>query len=665
MRLVSKESYVVVPPPPSPTAPEMRRIARKWELFVTGADVDLSDVPPIIREAWIRSKQAGVDPALPRAPWQEIPNDPEVLREEIDWFSCAEKVLSLLSNYFTEPHQLVSLVDQQGRLLSIRGGRRAMARAEQIYAIPGGEWGEQKAGCNSLGTSVYTGLPVQICWQENYIANVQDWTSQAAPIHGPTTGEVLGAVGLAGHDKLAHPRAFELVIQAATMIEGAIREQETTARLAILERFAQLVAHYPADGLLALDKRGRILSVNPAMEKMLSLSPSRLIGQSLQKIPKLQQLGALNTAASIQQLLSHEPAPGVTFFPVPLDRATGAILLLSQPTRTAVPKRQSEQSWTTTYTFTDLLGQSPLFRQCMARAHKASQYDWPVLLLGESGTGKELVAQSIHSASSRRHGPFVPLDCAGVSDDLIGMELFGYEEGAFTGAAKGGKPGKIQLAHGGTLFLDDVDNLPAKVQVSLLRVLETGQVVPIGGSKPRPINMRVIAASNGNLEQLVGEGKFRHDLYHRLNVLSLQVPPLRECREGIEALARHFIDRAARQIGCRLPALSPPALARLAAYHWPGNVRQLENVLFQAVSLCEGETIEPAHLRLPDVGDSAGLAGIDLEGSLAGILGEVERRVLEELYPRHPSSRQLAKRLGVSHTTIANKLRRHGIGGEG
>lgn len=217
MRLVSKGSYVIAPPSPSPTAPEMRQLARKWELFVTGAEVDLSGVPPVIRDAWIRSKQAGVDPALPHAPWQQIPNDPEVLREEIDWFSCAEKVLSLLSNFFTESHQLVSLVDHQGRLLSIHGGRKAMARAEQIGAIPGSEWGEQKAGCNSLGTSVYTGLPVQICWQENYIMNVQDWTTQAAPIHDPTTGEVLGAVGLAGHDKLTHPRAFELVIQAATM----------------------------------------------------------------------------------------------------------------------------------------------------------------------------------------------------------------------------------------------------------------------------------------------------------------------------------------------------------------------------------------------------------------------------------------------------------------
>ena len=574
MRLVSKGSYVVVPPL-SPTAPEMRRIARKWELFVTGAEVDLSDVPPVIRDAWIRSKQAGVDPALPHAPWQQIPNDLESLREEIDWFSCAEKVLSLLTNFFTEPHQVVSMVDHQGRLLSIRGGHKAMARAKKICAIPGGEWGEKKVGCNSLGTSLYTGLPVQICWQENYIVNLQDWTSQAAPIHDPTTGEILGAIGLGGHGEMSHPRALELFIQAAEMIEGGIREQETAARLAILERFAQLVARYPTDGLLALDKHGRILSLNPAIEKMLALPHSRLVDQPMQNIPVLQQqLGALGKVTSAQQLLSHEPVPGVTFFPVLLGRIIGAVLLFSQPARSAVTKKQPEQSWTTTYTFADLVGQCPLFRECVARAQKASQYDWPVLLLGESGTGKELFAQSIHSASPRQQGPFVPLDCASASDELIGMELFGYEEGAFTGALKGGKPGKIQLAHMGTLFLDDVDNLPPKVQVSLLRVLETSQVVPIGGTKPRLISLRVITASNSELEQLVRDGKFRHDLYHRLNVVTLTLPPLRERTADIPLLARQILSQQAPQV-----SLSDEALAILQQYTWPGNIRELKNAL--------------------------------------------------------------------------------------
>jgi transcriptional regulator of acetoin/glycerol metabolism len=632
----------------------MRRLARKWELFVTGTDVDLSDISPIIRNAWIRSKQAGVDPALARASWQEIPHDPETLREEIDWFSCAEKGLSLLTNVFTESHQFVSLVDHHGRLLFICGGRKAMARAEQIRAIPGGEWGEPQAGCNALGTSVYIGLPVQICWHENYIVNVQDWTSQAAPIHDPTTGEVLGAVGLAGHGKLVHPRAFELIVQAATMIEGEIREQEATTRLAILERFGQLVARYPADGLLALDKRGSILTLNPAIEKMLSLPYARLIGQPLQKVPQLQHLGTPGTAASIPQLLSHEPPPGVTVFPVPLGRTTGAILLLSPPTRAAVTRRQPEHSWTTTYTFTDLVGQSPLFRACLARAHKASQVDWPVLLVGESGTGKELVAQSIHSASARRHGPFVPLDCASVSDDLVGTELFGYEEGAFTGATKGGKPGKLQLAHGGTLLLDDVDNLPAKVQVSLLRVLEIGQLIPVGGSKPRAIDIRVVATSNRELEQVVREGKFRLDLYHRLNGVAIPLPPLRDRREDIPLLARQLLSHQAPGV-----SITEEALDTLRQYTWPGNVRELKNVLLEAAFNTQSQHI--TLMDLPAAITRAVTAAAEGARSRRQVLDHTEAKLIMQALEQTGSVTQAASCLGLHQATLYRRMKKYGI----
>jgi transcriptional regulator with PAS, ATPase and Fis domain len=439
------------------------------------------------------------------------------------------------------------------------------------------------------------------------------------------------------------------------MIEGGIREQETAARLAILERLAQLMARYPADGLLALDKHGRVLTLSPAVENMLSLPHSRLVGQPLQDIPVLQQrLNALGKVTSTQQLLSHEPMPGVTFFPVPLGRTTGAILLLSQPTRAAVTKRQPKHSWTTTYTFTDLVGQSPLFRECMARAHKASQYDWPVLLLGESGTGKELVAQSIHSASSRRHGPFVPLDCASASDDLVGTELFGYEEGAFTGATKGGKPGKIQLAHGGTLFLDDVDNLPAKVQVSLLRVLETSQVVPIGGSKPRAIDIRVVAASNRELEQVVREGKFRLDLYHRLNVVAIRLPPLRERREDIPLLARQLLSYQAPRV-----SITEGALDTLRQYTWPGNVRELKNVLLEAAAYTESQCITPtdlpATITRTVTSDSGG------PRSRRQALDAAEAELIMQALEQTGSVSQAASRLGLHDATLYRKMKKYGI----
>ncbi len=290
--------------------------------------------------------------------------------------------------------------------------------------------------------------------------------------------------------------------------------------------------------------------------------------------------------------------------------------------------------------------------------------DAPLLIHGETGTGKELLARACHLASSRGQSPFMALNCAGLPESMAETELFGYAPGAFEGARPEGKLGLLEMTAGGTIFLDEVGEMSPRLQVKLLRFLQDGGFRRVGSDEETYLDVRVICATQQDLPQLCAEGLFRQDLYHRLNVLSLAVPPLRDCLDGIEAMALHFIDRAARQIGCHMPTLSPAALVRLSTYHWPGNVRQLENVLFQAVSLCEGDAIEPAHLRLPDVGAAPGLSGIDLDGSLADIMSDVERRVLASLYPQYPSSRQLAKRLGVSHTTVANKLKRYGLGGE-
>ena len=255
----------------------MRQLRRLWEQFVSGSEVDLRHLPPIIREAWIRSRNAGIDPALPCASLEEISDRLEVTLDKLNWRACAENVFSLLCGFFTESHQFLYLVDHRGRLLTIRGGRKAMARAEAIRAIPGGDWSEEKVGCCAVGTCLHTGAPVQVAWEENYILNLKDWTSMAAPIRHPITGEVLGAIGAAGHGKSSHPRAFDLLVQSAELIEGRIREQIANDRLLVLEQFAHYASRYPADGLLALDNEGRIATLNPAAEKMFSLTAARAV----------------------------------------------------------------------------------------------------------------------------------------------------------------------------------------------------------------------------------------------------------------------------------------------------------------------------------------------------------------------------------------------------
>jgi transcriptional regulator of aroF, aroG, tyrA and aromatic amino acid transport len=312
--------------------------------------------------------------------------------------------------------------------------------------------------------------------------------------------------------------------------------------------------------------------------------------------------------------------------------------------------------------FDSIFQSSKVMAAVVREARRMAPLDAPLLIEGETGTGKQLLARACHLGSARGQAPLMSIDCAGLSDAMAETELFGYEPGAFEGARPEGKLGLLELTAGGTLLLDDVGELSARLQAKLLRFLKEGCFRRVGSDSDVYLDVRIICSTQTELSELCMRGEFRQDLYHRLNVLSLHIPPLRECLDGLEPLVEHFLDQASRQIGCPLPRLAPAALLRLRHYHWPGNVRQLENVMFQAVSLCEGGQIKPEHVRLPDYGMGDPLAQFSLEGGLEEIVGRFEKAVLERLYAQYPSSRQLGKRLGVSHTTAANKLREYQLG---
>jgi transcriptional regulator of aroF, aroG, tyrA and aromatic amino acid transport len=311
--------------------------------------------------------------------------------------------------------------------------------------------------------------------------------------------------------------------------------------------------------------------------------------------------------------------------------------------------------------FDSIFQSSKVMAAVVREARRMAPLDAPLLIEGETGTGKELLARACHLASPRGQSPMMSLNCAGLSESMAETELFGYGPGAFEGARAEGKLGLLELTAGGTLFLDGVAEMSARLQAKLLRYLQEGCFRRVGSDEEVYLDVRVMCATQLDLSQLCAQGEFREDLYHRLNVLSLHIPPLRECLDGLVPLVEHFLDQASRQICCSLPKIAPAAMDRLYHYHWPGNVRQLENVLFQAVSLCEGGVVKAGHIRLPDYGVRQPLGDFSLEGGLEEIVGRFEKAVLEQLYAEYPSSRLLGKRLGVSHTTIANKLRQYSV----
>jgi two-component system response regulator HydG len=309
--------------------------------------------------------------------------------------------------------------------------------------------------------------------------------------------------------------------------------------------------------------------------------------------------------------------------------------------------------------FGGLVGTSSAMQRVYRLIVKVSQSRHPVLILGESGTGKELVARSIHALGPRRERPFVPVDCAGLVPTLIESELFGYVKGAFTGAAAS-KQGLLEAAQGGTLFLDEIAELPTDLQAKLLRALQEREIKPVGGTERVPLDVRVLAATNRDLEAARREGRFRQDLYYRLNVVTVRVPPLRERKTDIPLLVSHFLERA-RDPGRPLKGFSEEALARLQSYDWPGNVRELENVVERAVALGAGPTLHtvdlPTNLQSPALAAAAPLGGTS-EGVVP--LRELEKRaILGAIKELGGDKLQAARLLGIGKTTLYRKLKEY------
>ncbi len=321
-----------------------------------------------------------------------------------------------------------------------------------------------------------------------------------------------------------------------------------------------------------------------------------------------------------------------------------------------------------------IVGDDPKLKQVSVALHRAAATDTTVLLEGESGTGKELFARALHALSPRADGPFVAINCAAIPETLLETELFGHEKGAFTGASQR-KPGKFELAHRGTLFLDEIGDLPLSMQAKILRALEEKEFERVGGTTPLHVDVRVVAATNRNLKAAVAARQYREDLYFRLSVFPITIPPLRDRPDDIATLARYFIDRFCRDLNKKPLVFSPAAEQELRSYGWPGNVRELQNCIERAAILTEGETIHARHLNLsfrgpslapPPDDDGGPWSKIDLSGTLGEAsrrtLLEVERRKIEQALKEAAGSRgRAAEILQVSYKTFTAKLKEHAL----
>ena len=314
--------------------------------------------------------------------------------------------------------------------------------------------------------------------------------------------------------------------------------------------------------------------------------------------------------------------------------------------------------------FEGIIGEAPAMRNLLQQMRQVAPSQIPVLITGESGTGKELIARALHNHSRRQDQMFVPLNCAGLSQSILEDELFGHVRGAFTGAEKD-RQGRFEYADGGTLFLDEVGDMPLQMQAKLLRVLESGEVVRLGANEARHVDVRLISATNHDLAQLVKDGQFREDLYFRIKGAALQIPPLRERREDISLLVRHYVRRFAEQMERDVPAVAEDVMIKIMQYDWPGNVRELMNVVQNMVVIAEAEQIEPRHLP-SEIREAAtsndGEANYHWPETAGMSLDQIEKQAIRNaLRVNHGNREQAAKMLGIGERTLYRKLREYGL----
>ncbi|MDR7866453.1 MAG: sigma 54-interacting transcriptional regulator [Sporomusaceae bacterium] len=422
------------------------------------------------------------------------------------------------------------------------------------------------------------------------------------------------------------------------------------------------------DGFMAADRSGVVTFLNRAGEEIFGMDAKDIVGRHMVDAFKFepQLLNVLATGVGWADREFHITLPHgrqlhliKTAIPVFGDNNEVIGVIDTFRKFTKIQRLVNDLAGRSLLTFDDLIAESQAMKTAIAQARKAAANLSPVLLQGESGTGKEIFAQAIHKASDRADGPFIVIDCSAIPRELIESELFGYVEGAFTGGSKGGRPGKFELASGGTVLLDEIGEMPLDLQTRLLRVLQNRTVTRLGSAKTLPVDIMIIAATNKDLRREVMNRRFRADLFYRLNIVSISIPPLRARPVDVPVLARHFT----RKIGLRMarPGVtpSPEALALLTGYYWPGNVRELENVIERAYNLLEGDSIDPPHL--PDeirfhAGAADGSAGHQPTLRLADAEKELILAALQRAGGNHT---QAARLLGIARSTLYEKLRAH------
>jgi sigma-54 dependent transcriptional regulator, acetoin dehydrogenase operon transcriptional activator AcoR len=627
--------------------------------FLSNGNVEQGAIAEAIERSWRRCLANGIDtnspPSLEVVTAQELALKREQNQQLL---KLAQPEMETLNEQIAHTRNVVILTDDEGVILHSLGGHHFMNEDQRVALSAGASWHEDHRGTNAIGTVLIEQSALTVQGAEHFMAYHHSLSCSAVPIFG-AENQLIATLDVSNDSNTSQQHTLALIKMSAQMIEN---------RLFLASHQGDVVLHFHArpefigtlwEGVAIFTAGGQLVAINRSGQFQLSLNTGASNANNARAYPPINfdQLFDIPFTSLLRQTGSADKLI------VPLRLNNGARIYVQgellhkkqriSTTPPAIVKRTSAANL-------DLLdsGDSKISR-AIQQIKQVLSRDIPILIQGETGVGKELFARAIHEASAQHKGPWIAVNCAALPEGLIEAELFGYEEGAFTGARRKGSPGKIEQANGGTLFLDEIGDMPLSLQARLLRVLQERTVTPLGSTKTIPVNFSLISATNLKLKEKVDSGAFRSDLYYRLNGLSVALPPLRE-RSDLQAL----IDVILHIEQAGNIEITPEVMGIFKAHSWPGNIRQLHNVLRTALALADGLPISTLHLTQDFIDEISTplLANINDSSAKSLDLGDVTSHTIQlAMQAESGNISAVARKLGISRNTLYRKLKTMGL----
>ncbi|MDD4239163.1 MAG: sigma 54-interacting transcriptional regulator [Desulfotomaculaceae bacterium] len=570
------------------TLPRLYKTEEEWEKFIKGKPINTDVVPKLIYESWLRSMEYGVNPYFND---RDFLSQEEIKKQILDSKSLVSKfgnIIIGLQRMARKKGSIVQLFDNNARNIQLIAFSKYLHQGsdvEDMFPVPDNA-AELHVGTNAISIALRENKSIQVSGPQHFNKYLHDCYCSAAPIHN-SKGEIIGALNITSNShKQNKLDTLVLVTFLARILDNISFTTDALGELDNFDTTINRTIEYLPQGIVHFSNNNEISRYNDKIIEMLEIdkaNPQEDLSKYLSILQGLSNDEYLENREVSLDIRGSKKNFMLTTKNIYKNSNNGVekIIILE---KAKIPNRNLQGN-EAIYTFDDIIGNNEAFNEAKDLAKIVAESASSVLLFGESGTGKELFAQAIHNASTRKDNPFVAINCGAIPHELVESELFGYESGAFTGASKGGKLGKLEVAFGGTLFLDEIESMPVNIQVKLLRALSTSKICRVGGIKEIPIDIRLVSATKKDLLQEADSGNFREDLYYRIGIFTLNLPALRERKDDIPVLAKHFIEMFSKELELKKISIEEDFFEALSYYYWRGNIRELRNVIERTIVL--------------------------------------------------------------------------------